>query len=318
MADSVLLPGVHSVLATPFLPDESVDAQSLISLIGAFSKALVSGVLILGVMGEADRLSDAERDFVVETTMSARDRLQVTVGVTHQSTVVTRARVQRAAEMGASAVMVAPPVGSVAGPALREHFQRIADGLDIAVVVQDHPVSSGVKLPVEFLASLESVLPPGSAIKLEDPPAPSKIAALRRQTAAFSIFGGLGGLTLFEEMRAGADGTMTGFCIPDFLVQIVMSCREGQLDTARSLHDYALPLMLFETQPGAGASLRKEILRRRGFIAHATVRQPAAAPDPVMLAPLDDLLDRTLSNFCVPYTGYIEPKREAPIRTFDA
>jgi 4-hydroxy-tetrahydrodipicolinate synthase len=318
MADNGLLSGVHSVLATPFLLDESVDEQSLISLIAAFRKAMVSGVLILGVMGEADRLSDAERDFVVETTISARDRLQVTVGVTHQSTVVTRARARKAADMGASAVMVAPPAGSMAGPALREHFQRIADGLDIPVVVQDHPVSSGVKLPVEFLASLEGALPSGSAIKLEDPPAPSKIAALRRQTSAFSIFGGLGGLTLFEEMRAGADGTMTGFCIPDFLVQIVMSCREGQFNTAQSLHDFALPLMLFETQPGAGASLRKEILRRRGFIAHATVRHPAAEPDPVMLAPLDGLLERTLSNFCLPYTGYSEPTRDVQLRTFEA
>src|SRR4029079_13622322 len=108
----------------------------------------------------------------------------------------------------------------------------------------DHPVSSGVKMPVEFLASLEEILPSGSAIKLEDPPAPSKIAALRKLTTSLSIFGGLGGLRLCEELQAGADGTMTGFAIPDFLVQIVMSCRDEQLGTARSLQEYALPLML--------------------------------------------------------------------------
>src|SRR5262245_15156779 len=118
MAETGLLPGVHSVLATPFLPDESIDEQSLISLIGAFRKALVSGVLILGVMGEADRLSDAERERVIETTISAQDRLQVTVGVTHQSTVVTRDRARKGAELGAAAVRVAPTVVSSAVPAL--------------------------------------------------------------------------------------------------------------------------------------------------------------------------------------------------------
>jgi 4-hydroxy-tetrahydrodipicolinate synthase len=232
--------------------------------------------------------------------------------------VVTRARARQAALAGASAVMVAPPMGSVAGPALLMHFQRVADGLDIPVVVQDHPASSGVKMPVEFLASLAVVLPPGSAIKLEDPPTPSKIAALRRLTNSLSIFGGLGGLSLFDEVQAGADGTMTGFCIPDYLLQIVLSHREGHLDTALELFEYALPLMVFETQPGAGPSLRKEILSRRGFIEHATVRQPAPLPDPLLLAPLDDLLERTLTNFFRPYLKFIEPKQDEPQRTFDA
>jgi 4-hydroxy-tetrahydrodipicolinate synthase len=318
MADTGLHPGVHSVLVTPFLPDESLDEKSLISLIDAFRKACVSGVLILGVIGEADLLSDTERERVVDLTIAKRDRLQVTVGVTHQSTVIARARARQAALAGASAVMVAPPMGSVAGPALFTHFERVSDGLDIPVVVQDHPLSSGVKLPVEFLASLANVLPPGSAIKLEDPPTPTKIAALRRSTSSLSIFGGLGGLSLFDEMQAGADGTMTGFCIPDYLVQIVMSHREGQLDTVRQLFEYALPLMVFETQPGAGASLRKEILCRRGFIEHATVRQPATLPDPLLLAPLDDLLERTQTNFFLPYMKFIEPKQDAPQRTFDA
>jgi 4-hydroxy-tetrahydrodipicolinate synthase len=318
MSDTGLQPGVHSVLVTPFLLDETLDEKSLISLIDAFRKACVSGVLILGVMGEAERLSDAERERVVDLTISKRDRLQVTVGVTHQSTVVARARAKQAALAGASAVMVAPPMGSSAGPALFTHFQRVAEGLDIPVVVQDHPASSSVKLPVEFLASLADVLPPGSAIKLEDPPTPSKIAALRRLTNSLSIFGGLGGLSLFDEMQAGADGTMTGFCIPDYLVQIVMSHREGHLDTALQLFEFALPLMVFETQPGAGASLRKEILRRRGFIEHATVRQPTAEPDQLLLAPLDGLLERTLTNFFLPYMKFIEPKQEVTQRTFDA
>ena len=52
----------------------------------------------------------------------------------------------------------------------------------------------------------------------------------------------------------------------------------------------ALPLMVFEAQPGAGVALRKEILRRRGVLAHATVRQPAPTPDAFSLGLLDGLL----------------------------
>jgi 4-hydroxy-tetrahydrodipicolinate synthase len=210
-----LAPGVHCVTATPFLPDESLDEASLRSLVDYLARAGCDGILVLGVMGEADRLADAERDRLISLSIDhAGDRLQVSVGITHNPTVVARERARAAARAGAAAVMVAPPSGSVAGPALREHYLRIADGLAIPVIVQDHPPSSGVKLPVEFLAGLAEILPPRSVVKLEDPPAPPKIAALREATAASQVFGGLGGVSLLHELEAGASGTMTGSALP--------------------------------------------------------------------------------------------------------
>jgi 4-hydroxy-tetrahydrodipicolinate synthase len=277
-------------MATPFQPDESVDEASLRRLVDHVAAAGAVGVLVLGVMGEADRLADDERDRVVGTTLEAAgDRLQIVVGVTHGATVVARERARTAATAGATAVMVAPPPGSAAGPVLRDHFARIADGLDVPIVVQDHPPSSGVRLPVEFVAALIEVLPPGSAVKLEDPPAAPKMARLRELTDACPIFGGLGGLSLVDELAAGAAGTMTGFAALEALVQIVSAYTGGEIETARRVFAAYLPLIVFETQPG-GLAIRKEILRRRGAIAHATVRQPAQAVDPVTLRTLDQLL----------------------------
>jgi 4-hydroxy-tetrahydrodipicolinate synthase len=83
---------------------------------------------------------------------------------------------------------------------------------------------------------------------------------------------------------------MTGFALPEVLAEIVAAHRAGDRDTARTVYEAFLPLMAFEAQPGAGVALRKEILRRRGAIAHATVRQPAPTPDPFSLAALDRLL----------------------------
>jgi 4-hydroxy-tetrahydrodipicolinate synthase len=278
-------------MVTPFLPDESLDEASLGTLVRAIERAGCDGILVLGVMGEAARLADAERDRVVKLAIEhAAGRIQVSVGITHNATVVVAARARAAADAGATAVMVSPPAGSAAGPALREHFCRIGDGLPIPVIVQDHPASSGVKLPVDFIAGLAEVLPPGSVVKLEDPPSPAKIARLREVTEAFDVFGGLGGVSLLHELEAGASGTMTGFALPEVLVGIVEAFQNGDTTTARRLFERALPLMVFESQPGAGAALRKEILVRRGAIAHATVRQPAPLPEPLTLRLLSDLL----------------------------
>jgi 4-hydroxy-tetrahydrodipicolinate synthase len=289
---TALKPGVHCVMATPFTPDESLDEASLESLLNYLIARECDGALILGVLGEADRLSDAERDRIIALSIAhAGDRLQISVGITQGSTYVTRERALAAQAAGAAAVMVSPPPGSSAGPALREHYRWIADGLSIPMIVQDHPTSSGVKMPVEFLAGLAEYMPENSMVKLEEPPTAPKIAKLRELAPSFQIMGGLGGVSLYHELEAGSAGAMTGFALPEVLVGIVRAFHAGDRTMARQRFNAALPLLVFEAQPGAGVGLRKELLKRRGAIAHATVRQPAPTPDPLSLRLLDELLE---------------------------
>lgn len=287
-----LIAGVHNIMATPFLPGEELDLSSLRTLIDYLEQSGCCGVLALGVLGEADRLTEDERDAVLHGVLEhAAGRMQVSVGVSHQSTLVTAKRARQAEVAGVVAVMVAPPIGSVAGPALKRHYQRIADGLSIPVIVQDHPASNGVKMPVEFMASIAEHLPPGSVVKLEEPPTAPKMARLREMAPSYEMYGGLGGVSLLYELDAGAAGTMTGFALPSVLAGIVSAHQAGDQELARSRFERALPLLDFEAQPGVGVALRKELLRQQGAIAYATVRQPAPAADPFLLKTLNTLLD---------------------------
>jgi 4-hydroxy-tetrahydrodipicolinate synthase len=127
-------------------------------------------------------------------------------------------------------------------------------------------------------------------VKLEEPPTPAKTAAVREAAPGLPVFGGLGGTALLHELEQGADGTMTGFALPQLLVDIVDAHRSGDGDRARRVFEAALPLLVFEAQPVVGLGIRKEILRRQGAIADATVRQPAARLDERTLAALDQLL----------------------------
>ncbi|MDQ2684017.1 MAG: dihydrodipicolinate synthase family protein, partial [Chloroflexota bacterium] len=212
------------------------------------------------------------------------------VGITHPSTKVARERALACVEVGAAAVMVSPSPGMAAGPALKSHFQRIAADLPIPFIIQDHPTSSGVKMPVEFIAGLFDSMPPNSVVKLEDPPTALKIRKLLELAPNYQILGGLGGVSLLHELDAGSHGTMTGFALPEILVGIVKAHQAGNRDEAKRIFEAAMPLMVFEAQPGAGVALRKELLKRRGALAHATVRQPAPTADPFMLELLDELL----------------------------
>jgi 4-hydroxy-tetrahydrodipicolinate synthase len=281
-------PGHHVVLVTPFTADESVDAQSLATLVERSARAGAVGVLVLGVLGEADRLTDAERELVLAATLAAarESALEVTVGITHASARVVARRAADAAEAGADAVMVSPPPGTNAGPALAKLFAGAAAS-GVPVVAQDLPQSSGVKMSVAFLAQLAHADQPIAAVKLEEPPTPAKTAALHAAAPSVAIFGGLGAAMLPAELEAGAVGSMTGFAFPELLVEINAAHRDGEPERARELHRRALELIQFEGQPVVGLALRKELLRRRGMIADATLRAPAPTLDPFTLAGLE-------------------------------
>jgi 4-hydroxy-tetrahydrodipicolinate synthase len=101
-----------------------------------------------------------------------------------------------------------------------------------------------------------------------------KIGAIRERTDKFEIFGGLGGMFLLEELKRGATGTMTGFAFTEILVAVYQAFNDERLSDAERIFDHYLPLIRYENQPVINLNIRKELLRRRGAIATAILRDP--------------------------------------------
>ncbi len=286
--------GVCSIMLTPFLPDESVDEASLKTMVEDLIAGGVGGLTALGIMGEAHRLLDSERTAVIRTTVStAAGRVPVVVGCTSESTFAAVARVREAAELGATAVMIAPSRGMQSPVALLRHYRAIAEtaaALGVTTVIQDEPVTTGVTLSAATLAQLVA-LPGVDHIKVEQAPSATKIADVLALAPHARCFGGLGGQYVYEELSAGAAGVMTGYGFPAHLVEVTDAYRAGEIDGARRAFFHYLPLIRFEAQLGiGGVAIRKQIMVERGVIAHATVRHPGAGVDATTLAQLRDLL----------------------------
>jgi 4-hydroxy-tetrahydrodipicolinate synthase len=288
------LQGVWNILPTPFAEDGDLDEASIASLVDFVVGCGVDGLTVLGVMGEAARLSDAERRAVVAAALAAAaGRVPVCVGVTHAATDRAVAYAREAEALGAHSVMLAPPALSRPDDAaVRRHYFAVAEAVDLPIVVQDHPASSGVWMSAEFLASLAGETTKCRVVKLEEEPSPPKIRRLLAANAELAVLGGLGGIMLLEELRAGAAGTMTGFGFPEILVDIVRRFRAGDEDGARDVFYRATPLIRFENQPVLNLPIRKYIYQRRGAIASARVRAPGGPLDAGTIADLEDLLAR--------------------------
>ncbi|MBN4064391.1 dihydrodipicolinate synthase family protein [Dehalococcoides mccartyi] len=288
------LDGIHFMLPTPFDANGDVDTKSLVRLVNAARAAKCTGVVTLGVMGEAPRLTDAERGPIIDTVVAtAGDDLSVTVGASAESGRALAARVNDAQSAGATAVMIAPAkMGKPNPDSTFAYYAAAQEVTNIPIVVQDLPEQTGVHLDPAFIGKLHAELPDAKYLKLEDPPTPQKITRVIDVTGgSMGIFGGLGGAFLFEELQRGAIGTMTGFAYPEVLVAIHKYIASGEIEKARHIFYKWLPLIRYENSVGIGLAIRKEIMKRRGFMSTADIRPPSPSIDDSTRVELDDLMN---------------------------
>jgi 4-hydroxy-tetrahydrodipicolinate synthase len=292
--------GVYVIAATPFQDDGRIDEAGIESLVEFYVRCGCHGMTILGVMGEFQKLSEAETMAVARRFIAAaRGRLPVIVGVTNPGTSQLVKVAAGAMEAGAAGVMAMPIAGLKTDEAVTGYMTGIlkALGPSIPVCVQDYPQLSGVYFSAACFVAMVDAFPQIVMFKHEEAPGLRKLSAIRKACDGnahrrVSIMCGNGGIHLPQEYRRGADGAMTGFAFPDMMVAMHDLFAAGKPEAAEDLYDLYLPILRHEFQPGIGLALRKEILRRRGAIPSSAVRAPGPKLDADDIAELDNLLAR--------------------------
>ncbi|HJW78805.1 MAG: dihydrodipicolinate synthase family protein [Microvirga sp.] len=290
--------GVYVIAPTPFHDDGRIDERSTDRMTDFFLESGVTGITVLGQMGEAPKLDHGEAVGVAARVIR-RAKVPVIVGVSAPGFAAMRGVAREVMEAGAAGVMIAPP------PALRTDDQIVtyyrqaveAIGAEVPFVIQDYPLTFSVVMTPAVIRRIVQENPSCVMLKHEDWPGLEKISALRGfekdgSMRHISILCGNGGLFLDFEMERGADGAMTGYCFPDMLVDVVRLQGAGKREQAHDLFDAHLPLIRYEQQPGAGLAVRKYVLKRRGILASDAQRKPGGALSASAKAEVDYLLSR--------------------------
>ena len=286
--------GIYNILATPFTGQLEVDYASLRRLVDFQLDRGADGLTILGVLGEAAKLTIDERTRVMETVLEVvAGRVPVIVGASHPDAAQRVALSKAAVTAGALGVMIAPPpMPGHTDDDLIALYAEVAAAVDAPIVVQDFPPVNNVIMTPDMLARLAEQIPNARTIKLEDPPLMEKISAIRARTDQVAILGGLGGMFLLEELWRGAAGTMTGFAFTEILVAVYQAWQAGDRARAEAIFDHYLPLIRYENQPVINLTIRKELLFRRGAIDTPLLRAPFAPIDAYTLDELTWILAR--------------------------
>jgi len=289
--------GFVAISVTPLDETGAVDYADLARLMQFYLDCDVDGVALLGVMGEANRMTDADARTVVEHAVAAiGGRVPIIVGVSDPSLQRVQSLGEFGRGLGCAGVLLQPLAGLKGDRSVAGYFQAAAGALgpELPICVQDFPKANNVHLSLDAWRIILEECPSVVMLKLEDEPGLGKLSAIRAAEKAgmrkVTIFTGNNGIQLVQELGRGSDGAMTGFAFPDVLARVIHLFRSGRADEAEDLFDHYLPVNRHELR--TGISVRKEILRRRGAIRTATARYPAPPLGDIDLQELDGLLTR--------------------------
>lgn len=289
--------GVFVIAVTPFFPDGGIDLDSCDRMVDFYLEAGATGLTVLGMMGEAPKLTlEESRDVVACILNRVAGRVPVVVGVSAPGFAQIEVLTRMVMDLGAAGVMVAPPGALRTDDQIVTYYRQVADLIgDVPFVLQDFPLATGVQIAPSVIARIVNDLPTCVCLKHEDWPGLEKITFLRKEGTLkrrISILCGNGGLFLPEEMARGADGAMTGFAYPEMMASVVDHHAKGDMARGQDIFNAYLPLARFEQQPGLGLAIRKYTLAKRGIIAHDTLRKPGAALFAQSRAEVDALIER--------------------------
>ena len=291
--------GVYTIAATPFHPEGGVDPASVDRLTDFYLECGVTGITVLGVMGEAPKLDAQESAALVKQVVKRAGTVPVVVGVTSPGFAPMRALAREVMEAGAAGVMIAPPNTLRTDDQVVTYYgqAREAIGDDVPFALQDYPLAFSVVMTPQVLRRIVSENPSCVMLKIEDWPSLEKLSALRtlqnsKEMRRVSILTGNGAIFVDYELERGSDGAMTGYAFPDMLVDLVKLSKAGDRDRAHDLFDAHLPLIRYEQQPGVGLAVRKYILMKRGVITSDAQRKPASSLSATGRAEVDYLLSR--------------------------
>jgi len=296
--------GVYIIAATPFTEEGAVDGTSLDRLMDFYVGCGITGVTVLGIMGEAPKLTHAESVALTRQVVRRVNGLPVVVGASSPGFASMGALVKDVMDAGAGGVMIAPPPTLKTDDQIVAYYANVVEAIgdDVPFVIQDYPYASGVFMAPSVIARIVAAHPSCKMVKHEEWPGLEKLTALKNLVADGSmrkvaILCGNGGIFLPHELERGADGANTGYAYPEMLVQLVRLIKAGERNEAHDLFDRHLPLLRYEQQPGMlGLAVRKYILKRRGAIASDAQRKPGIKLSKEAIAEIEFLVARLERN----------------------
>lgn len=272
----ILLPTI-----TPFTASEEIDIEASISNIRRWARTGISGFVLLGSTGERVHLDEPEYLRVLETARAEIPRgLAFIAGAGQHSVAGTIREIQKAAELGADAVLVITPHyyrAAMTQETLVSYYTAVADAARVPVLLYSMPALTGIKLEPSTIARL-SEHPNIIGVKDSSNDVSSFAETVKVCPPDFAVLTG-NGTVLLDTLRAGATGAIlaVGCVVPEMCVELFNAFHRDDQQHASALQAKLTPLATAVTTKFGIGGL-KAALDMAGYHGGA-VRAPLQSPD---------------------------------------
>ena len=291
----VRLRGVVPVVPTPFGPDESVDTESLASVVDWIAGQGLAGMCLPAYGSEFYKLTEAERDQVVGVAVEANGgRIPVVAQANHVSARAASELARRYTGLGADVISFAIPRQFGSSDAdIVDYCAAVAAATPRPILIQDFN-PGGPTMGADLISELHDRCGNFRFVKLEDPMMVDRLISIRSATGdGIGILEGWGGLYMLEGVAAGIDGIMPGAAIADLLDSVFAAAESQSWERAHDLFGALLPYIGFSLQDfELFLQMEKRALVRRGLIGSPTVRALSHTPSAAVSAHIDFLIDQ--------------------------
>lgn len=241
-------------IVTPFL-NGKIDEKRLRDLVEFQIKNGTSGIVPCGTTGESATLSFEEHERVIKIVIDqVKKRIPVIAGTGSNSTEEAVKLTKDAAKAGADAsLQVSPYYNRPTQQGLYEHFKKIADSVDIPIILYNIAGRTGVNIEPETIAKLAQGCKNIVAVK-EASGSLDQMSRIRQICPKeFVLISGDDSLTL-PVLSIGGRGiiSVVANITPRETADLVAAFEKGDLKKAQDLHFKLLPLVkavFLETNP---------------------------------------------------------------------
>ena len=289
------LTGLHLPIVTPFAAAGHLDAPALKHNLAAWQTTGISGYVIGGSTGERVHLDEAEYLELIETARAeVPPEFAFVVGAGQASVIGTKREIDRAARLGADAVLVITPHyyrAAMTQEALVHYYRAVADASPVPLLLYSMPALTGIKLEPETIGRLsehENII----GVKDSSNDVSAFAETVRLCPPDFAVLTG-NGTVLLDALRAGATGAIlaVGCVVPEACLAIFAAAKTEDQERANALQARLTPLAAaVTTRFGIGGL--KTALDLAGYRGGA-VRAPLISPDNAARAEIKRLLEET-------------------------
>jgi dihydrodipicolinate synthase/N-acetylneuraminate lyase len=242
---SIKWTGVFPAVTTKFTDNDELDFDAFDKNIEAQLEAGAEGIILGGSLGEASVLSDEEKFALLSHTIEfVKGKVPVLLNIAESTTKKAIAAAQKAEELGASGLMLLPPMRYYADiEETMTFFKAIAESTPLPIMIYNNPVDYKIEVTLDMFEELAKY-PNIQAVKESTRDISNITRMINRFGDRFAIFTGVDPLAM-ESLVMGAVGWVAGLvdAFPKETVAIYRLVKENRIAEALTIYRWFLPVL---------------------------------------------------------------------------